>query len=79
MVTRQTYSGEVPAGSSPIDAHLMSEYAVTAQKMDAAQDPRLAAALSTLPTGGSGQAELFRGDRVTARAPAGGGGGGDAW
>ena len=78
VVTRQTYSGEVPAGSSPIDAHLMSEYAVTAQKMDAAQDPRLAAALSTLPTGGSGHAELFRGDRVTVRAPAGGGGGGDA-
>ena len=78
VVTRQTFSGDVPPDSSPIDAHLMNEYAATAHKMDAAADPRLAAALSRLPTGGPGDAELFRGDRVVPRA-AGGGGGGRSW
>src|SRR6185437_8434036 len=33
VVTRQTFSGEVPQGSSPIDAHLMKEYAITARTM----------------------------------------------
>ncbi|GAB3795301.1 hypothetical protein GCM10028798_03820 [Humibacter antri] len=79
VVTRQTYSGGVPPGSSPIDAHLMNEYAITAHEMDAAQDSRLAAALATLPIGGPGGAELFRGIRTSPRPAAGGGGGGNAW
>lgn len=63
LVTRQTYSGSVPAGSSPIDAHLLSEYTATAGAMDAAHDPRLNAALAELPHG-QGDVGLYRGVRV---------------
>ncbi|WP_022901394.1 hypothetical protein [Humibacter albus] len=81
VVTRQTFTGEIPAGSSPIDAHLMKEYALTAQKMDASSDARLSAALATLPHGGAGDAGLYQGTRVHLAGPnvphASGGGG--AW
>jgi hypothetical protein len=70
VVTRQTFSGDVPPDSSPIDAHLMKEYATTAQQMDATSDPRLSAALATLPSGAAGSAELYRGIRMQASPPA---------
>ncbi|QDZ15420.1 hypothetical protein [Humibacter ginsenosidimutans] len=63
LVTRQTYDGPVPTGS-PIAAHSMVEYTITAQQMDASGDPRLAAALHALPTDEAGTAGLYRGDRV---------------
>lgn len=64
LVTRQTYTGDVPPHSSPIDAHHMGEYALTAQKMDVSGDPRLAAALATLPGETAGTAEVFRAERL---------------
>jgi hypothetical protein len=63
VVSRQTFSGEIPQGTSPIDAHLMTEYTVTAHRMDASTDPRLASALAALPAGGDGGASLYRGIR----------------
>jgi hypothetical protein len=79
VVTRQTFEGEVPRGSSPIDAHLIQEYERTAQQMDAATDSRLSAALATLPSGPSGEAQLYQGFRTPARGGAGGGGSGGDW
>jgi hypothetical protein len=66
LVTRQTFQGDVPPDSSPIDAHLIREYEHTARQMDAAVDPRLAAALAALPSGSSGEARLYRGSRIRA-------------
>ncbi|GAB3397796.1 hypothetical protein GCM10027568_33920 [Humibacter soli] len=63
VVTRQTYDGEIPAGSSPSDAHRLSEYATTARRMDASTDPRLASALAALPIGADGDVGLYRGIR----------------
>ncbi len=64
VVARQTFSGEVPPDASPIDAHRIAEYAITAEKMDASEDPRLGSALAALPQTGSGDALLYRGVRV---------------
>ncbi|MGN6128634.1 MAG: hypothetical protein ACTHON_18920 [Humibacter sp.] len=63
VVTRQTYDGEIPEGSSPSDAHRLSEYAATARRMDASTDPRLVSALAALPVGVEGDAGLYRGIR----------------
>jgi hypothetical protein len=38
--------------------------------MDATSDPRLSAALATLPSGAAGSAELYRGIRMQASPPA---------
>jgi hypothetical protein len=78
VVTRQTFEGEVPPGSSPIDAHLIQEYDRTAQQMDATSDSRLSAALAALPSGSPGDAQLYQAFR-TDHATAGGGGAGRAW
>ncbi|MHA7984862.1 hypothetical protein ACX9R5_03570 [Rathayibacter sp. CAU 1779] len=65
LITRQTFDREIPSGSSPADAHRISEYAITAQQMDATTDLRLAAGLAALPTGSAGEAGLYRGVRTT--------------
>jgi hypothetical protein len=64
LVTRQTFDGPVPPQGSPIAAHRMSEYSITAQQMDAAGDQRLTAALAALPTGNTGTAGLYRAQRI---------------
>jgi hypothetical protein len=69
LVTRQTFTGDIPPGSSPIDAHLMKQYAITAEKMDATSDPRLSAALAALPEGAAGESGLYRGIRVDPAPP----------
>ena len=63
VISRQTYSGELPSGSSPIAGHLMSEYRITARHMDASTDPRLGSALDALPRGSDGTASLYQGIR----------------
>jgi hypothetical protein len=68
LVRRQTFSGELPADSSPVDAHLLSEYADTARRMDASTDRRLSSALSALPAG-DGEGTLYRGVRVAEPVP----------
>jgi hypothetical protein len=69
LVRRTTYDTPPPIDESPLAAHHLSTYAVTAAQMDASSDPRLVGARNTLATFTAGvraDVTLWRGDRVSA-------------
>lgn len=78
VVRRTSFDGPLPVDESPIQAHLMSNYAATAQQMDASSDPRLLSMrdrVAALTGGAPGEVSLWRGDRVeVSGAPTDGGG-----
>ncbi|MEO8907553.1 MAG: hypothetical protein ABI310_05690, partial [Microbacteriaceae bacterium] len=67
LVERTSYDAPPPLDESPLVAHSLDNYAVTAKQMDASSDPRLIGARNALAafTGGNeAQVSLWRGDRV---------------
>jgi hypothetical protein len=76
VVRRTSFDGALPMDESPIQAHLMSNYSVTAERMDASSDPRLEAArehIAALTGGAPAEVSVWRGDRVLNDARSGAG------
>ncbi|TAM70466.1 MAG: hypothetical protein EPN48_03475 [Microbacteriaceae bacterium] len=67
LVERTSYDAPPPLDESPLVAHSLSTYAVTATQMDASSDPRLVGArniLASFTGGNEAQVSLWRGERV---------------
>jgi hypothetical protein len=67
VVRRTTFEGAVPMDESPLAAHRMSEYELTAAAVDSSSDPRLVGAadqLRAFTDGAAASVTYWRADRV---------------